>query len=197
MIFTKNNMIACTLSLATVLFFSTIILILSHVEFLSYVFILIYVGGIAILFLFIIIMLNIKVSKENKTNSLVSSLLSGFILLIFILIKVQNSISNFVQKSFFSSNYYLNKTGSLPNLPIDDVVPKILSNDILLFGTSLYSSYFFYFLLLGVILLVVMVIVLVLALPTNKPVNPYNANRNKNLLPYKNFSSTLPSNFDK
>lgn len=164
MIFTKNNMIGCTLSLATILFLSTIILITSRVEFLSYIFILVYVGGIAILFLFIIIMLNIKVSKSDKTNSIASSLLSGFILLSFILLKVQSFLYNIIKESFFNSSYYWQEIGCITNVPVNDSASKILSNDILLIGTVLYSTYFFYFILLGVILLVVMVAVLVLSL---------------------------------
>jgi NADH:ubiquinone oxidoreductase subunit 6 (subunit J) len=148
---------------------STIILLLTHVEFLAYIFILVYVGGIAILFLFIIIMLNIKASSLNK-QSAKNNLIYGFFFSIIFFLKL-NMLFLLLKKSFINS-YFIDHFSmtKFPALhPGDDTLNIILSNDIKVFGLILYTHYFFYFLLVGLILLVTMVCVLVLAL--NKPLD--------------------------
>jgi len=149
---------------------------MAHVEFLSYIFILVYVGGIAILFLFIIIMLNIKVSKVNKKND-ISSNISGFIFLLLILIKIQSIFYKIVSSSFINSHYVkLFSNAIVPSFQGDNFLYRILSNDIVVFGMILYTHYVFYFILVGIILLVTMVCVLVLALTEGTKTSSYDEN---------------------
>ena len=190
MIFIRNNTLLCTLFLATVLLLSTLILLMAHVEFLSYIFILVYVGGIAILFLFIIIMLNIKVSKVNKTNDF-SSLLSGFTLLLLVLTKIQSTFFTVVSTSFINSHYLkIFSNMSVPSFYGDTFLYRLLSNDIIVFGMILYTHYVFYFILIGIILLVTMVCVLVLSLTESKNKDQYSDlfyfNKNKSKTFMKN-----------
>jgi len=62
-----NNILFAVLSLVCLIIISCIILFLLKVEFLSFILLLIYIGAILILFLFVIMMLQIK-SQELKLN---------------------------------------------------------------------------------------------------------------------------------
>jgi NADH-quinone oxidoreductase subunit J len=59
-----KNPIHSIFSLLISIISSICVLLLIKVEFLAYVFLIVYVGAIAILFLFVIMMLNIKVSDD-------------------------------------------------------------------------------------------------------------------------------------
>jgi NADH-quinone oxidoreductase subunit J len=59
-----KNPIYSIFSLLISIMSSVIVLLLSRVEFLAYVFLIVYIGAIAILFLFVIMMLNVKTSKS-------------------------------------------------------------------------------------------------------------------------------------
>ena len=157
MIFLKTP-INTTLLLATTLLLSTLILFIFHVEFLSYIFILVYVGGIAILFLFVIIMLNIKVSEKNSDAF---SLFSSSALLFLFTLKLQSYILTTVSNTFGNR---LPTNGQVVDLVTSNYINELLSNDIRNFGLLLYTHYFYYFFLSGVILLLAMVGVLVLSL---------------------------------
>jgi NADH:ubiquinone oxidoreductase subunit 6 (subunit J) len=59
-----KNPIYSIYSLVLSIISSTAILLICHVEFLAYVFLIVYVGAISVLFLFVVMMLNIKVSQS-------------------------------------------------------------------------------------------------------------------------------------
>jgi len=142
-----------TLCLALVFFLSIITLFFYKVEFLSYIYFLIYIGGIIMLFLFVIIMLNIKVSNvkfENNFNIWSSSFF-------FLLILKFYSVAFLILKNVCHST--LSISNNVFNWP---VMLDFISNDIMMFGILIYTHYFFCFLILGVILLVAMIGVIVL-----------------------------------
>jgi NADH-quinone oxidoreductase subunit J len=60
-----KNPVHSLFSLLISIISSICVLLLIKVEFLAYVFLIVYVGAIAILFLFVIMMLNIKVSNDK------------------------------------------------------------------------------------------------------------------------------------
>jgi NADH-quinone oxidoreductase subunit K len=164
---------------------STILLFLLHVEFMSYIFILVYVGGIVLLFLFVIIMLNLKVESIKNNESF--KLLSGSTLLFLVVLKAQSilamniniySSSDIIQEQYLTIKKY-----------------HYISNDILNFSLILYTHFFFYLLLVGVILLLAMLGVLILSL-NNKPKNSVKKKlllKNRipdiSILPIENFIS--------
>jgi len=80
-----------TLSLCVILLLSTLLLFLFHVEFLAYIFIMVYVGGIALLFLFVIIILDFKLYYNKNKKSF--RLLSGPTILFLVLLKIQSFLS--------------------------------------------------------------------------------------------------------
>jgi NADH-quinone oxidoreductase subunit J len=59
-----KNPIYSIFSLISSIISSVIVLLICHVEFLAYVFLIVYIGAISILFLFVVMMLNIKVSQN-------------------------------------------------------------------------------------------------------------------------------------
>jgi NADH:ubiquinone oxidoreductase subunit 6 (subunit J) len=63
-----KNPIHSIFSLLISIISSICVLLLIRVEFLAYVFLIVYVGAIAILFLFVIMMLNIKVSSNSLVD---------------------------------------------------------------------------------------------------------------------------------
>jgi len=72
-VFTASNPIYSILFLISVFFNSAILIILWGADFLGLLFIIIYVGAIAVLFLFVIMMVNIKTTPffSNKLLSLI------------------------------------------------------------------------------------------------------------------------------
>jgi NADH:ubiquinone oxidoreductase subunit 6 (subunit J) len=96
-----KNPIYSIFSLILSIISSVIVLLICHVEFLAYVFLIVYVGAISILFLFVVMMLNIKVSQ----NVLVDFSTWEFYTLVFILPKFI-FMSNVVIESCLNSGVH-------------------------------------------------------------------------------------------
>jgi NADH-quinone oxidoreductase subunit J len=126
------------------------ILFLFNAEFLGLVFIIIYVGAIAILFLFVVMMLNVKVYSSNTAFYLPFLSLGGLILMLQTFLVLEKVFSN---STFWTTNLPYNFNNYLDNLTSIDVL-----------GQSLYNYYLVCFLLAGLILLVAMVGAIVLTL---------------------------------
>lgn len=127
------------------------ILFLFNAEFLGLIFIIVYVGAIAILFLFVVMMLNVKVySSRNLFYYVPLLLLLGFILLLQVYLILEKTVSN---SNFWTTNLPYNFENYLDNLNSIDVL-----------GQGLYNYYLSCFLLAGLILLVAMVGAIVLTL---------------------------------
>lgn len=163
--FLFKSPINSTLSLAGSLLLSIILLFLTKIEFLSYVFILVYVGGIVLLFLFVIIMLNLRIDIIKRSDY---RLLSGSsIFIFFVILKLQSVIFCYVLDfiNILENNNYLFEANN-------DVFTNFWSlasnNDIQIIGLVLYTEYSFYFVLIGIILLVAMLGVLVITLNGKK-----------------------------
>lgn len=126
------------------------ILFLFNAEFLGLVFIIIYVGAIAILFLFVVMMLNVKVYSSNTLFYLPFLFLGGLVLVLQTFLMLEKVFSN---STFWTTNLPYNFDNYLDNLTSIDVL-----------GQSLYNYYLVCFLLAGLILLVAMVGAIVLTL---------------------------------
>ena len=121
------------------------ILLLFQVEFLSLLFLIIYVGAIAVLFLFVIMMLNVKVQSSNDLSFIAPLIFFGIILSTQVFFNVKNL--------FFEPKNILNY----------EIIFDSLSN-IDIFGQTLYNNFLVCFLIAGLILLVAMVGAIVLTL---------------------------------
>lgn len=129
------------------IFFSFILIIL-ECEFLALIIIIIYVGAISVLFLFLIMMVDLKIKNNYKYFLLYK--LSGVIVVIMIYFVLLDQImlngdSTFYGE-YYASNYYINW------INIKTSIYEIES-----YSTILYSLYVLQFLLVGFILLVVLI----------------------------------------
>lgn len=130
------------------------ILILLKIGFLAFMFFIVYIGAISVLFLFIIMLLNIRILdlKENILNyfpvniALAITLASQFLILFyneFLPITLNNSYINWI-----------------------DAVNEI--TDIETLGFLMYTYYYYFFLVIGLILLIAMLSSIMLTLSHKK-----------------------------
>lgn len=153
LVISAQNPVHSVFFLVLVFFTSAFLLFLLEVEFISLLFVLVYVGAIAVLFLFVVMMLDIKITKYEK-DLLFYLPIGGFLGIIFFL-EVFLSLRENLVPLFPSSGreIYTNWLGIVDSLTNLDVLGQIL-----------YTYYFFYFLIAGIILLVAMVGAIVLTL---------------------------------
>ena len=164
MIILSQNSIYSVLFLVLSFVSSSSILFLLECEYISLIFIIIYVGAIAVLFLFVVMMLDIKTIHVTK-DSLKYFPFGGFLGVVFlieILIAVPNIFDSINPYNMsFLSNYHLNWANKL------DYFTEIIA-----IGHLLYTDYVIQFLLSGNILLLATIgpvtLVLVRAIETPK-----------------------------
>ena len=146
----SKNPIFSILFLILIFCLSSFVLILSGVDFIGLLFIIIYVGAIAVLFLFVVMMLDLKVELYTKTE--IQKLCVFFILFFsffFFCLYFFDTFSIF--DPFFNFSFtYLKLVDSLYNIDV--------------FGQSLYNYFTLCFLVSGFILLVAMLGAIVLTL---------------------------------
>ena len=123
------------------------------VEFLSILFIIVYVGAIAILFLFVVMMLNIKLVEimDNTTRYVPIGVIIGLIFL--------SLVSSLIEFEFNWSNVIgLN----LPIMPYEIQTTNTLNIEAI--GNILYTDYFLFFIIASFILLVAMIGAIILTI---------------------------------
>ena len=152
----SKNPVHSILSLILVFFNSAGLLILLGAEFLAMLFIIVYVGAVAVLFLFVIMMLNIKINTVNTSmySYLPILLLFGLtffleVYLIFYLDLVSLNLYS-LPDLFSANNLFLNF--------LDVWQSKVyFLNNVAVLGNLLYTTYSYLFIVSGVILLVSMI----------------------------------------
>jgi NADH-quinone oxidoreductase subunit J len=161
-VISSRNPIHSVLGLVSVFLFSAFLLVSLRAEFLALSFVIIYVGAIAILFLFIVMMLDIKLG-DDSLNTLVYGPLGYFMIFVMILEIVLP----------FNEACYNLPLFSKVEAPVSFVnwfnVVDGLTN-IQLIGQILYTHYFVFFLMAGFILFVAILGSLMLTLTLNKSV---------------------------
>lgn len=150
LVFTSENPVHSVLFLILAFCNAASILIIFNVEFLGLLFIIIYVGAIAVLFLFVVMMLNVKIYSFTKITS------SPLFFLINIIFFIQ--IYFILDEIFTSFNLLDNNT----IFPFENNIDSL--SNIVVFGQVLYNYYLICFLLAGIILLVAMVGAIILTL---------------------------------
>jgi NADH-quinone oxidoreductase subunit J len=149
------NPIQSVLFLITTFCSAGALLILFHSEFFGLTFIIVYVGAIAVLFLFVVMMLNVKNMEDSSfffKNKNVEILTLIFLFYILFIILSKNSFKFFVEKNLFITNNF--------------VVDQFTNIQIL--GQTLYNYYFVCFLFAGLVLLVALIGAVVLTLKFNE-----------------------------
>jgi NADH:ubiquinone oxidoreductase subunit 6 (subunit J) len=140
------------------------LLLLLEAEFLALIFIIVYVGAIAVLFLFVIMMLNVKLSELNE-NILRYLPVASILALIFLLeigLVIGNDLAptvNFAADGLLLKNLHFSRASIKSwGLLVDG------SSNIQLFGAVLYTNYVYLFIISSMILLVSMIGAIVLTL---------------------------------
>ena len=153
-VFLSSNPVHSVLFLILSFVSSASLLFIFGADFLGVLFIIIYVGAIAVLFLFVVMMLDVKTNTFLNTTYLFLFLfLSAFITLnIYLNLNLIFLDFNFeIYKEFFNWEKYID---NLTNIGV--------------LGQSLYNYFLSCFLLAGLILLIAMVGAIVLTLSLNK-----------------------------
>lgn len=178
MVIQSRNPVHSVLFLILVFFNAAGLLILLGLDFFAMIFLVVYVGAIAVLFLFVVMMLNIKLAEinEKKLRYLPVGGLLGVLFLfeVFLIIdndlvpvlKISPKLNNLAlntytinQDTIISTNQYLQFTDWYSIL---DTVPNIQA-----IGMLVYTYYFYFFLLASLILLVAMIGAIVLTMHKN------------------------------
>lgn len=166
----SKNPLNSIISLIIVFFNSVILLMIYEVEFLAMIFLIVYIGAIAVLFLFIVYMLNIKILELQELNS---KYLQG-IFLGLVLFAVSLFMDNFFLLADYNINFFntvLNNFNSYNNFELNWFNYSIFfyGDNLFFIATLLYSHYYLILILLGLILLVAMLGSIVLT--SSKTVN--------------------------
>jgi len=157
LVISSKNPLHSILSLVSVFLLSSILALSLEAEFLALSFVLVYVGAIAILFLFVVIMLDIKMT--DSSFDLKERVFVYFVIFI-LLVDAQfmfpqlNFDPNLISYTDFT---WINWCSEIDNL----------SNAQLL-GQILYTYYFVFFLIAGLILFVALIGSLMLTIKLNK-----------------------------
>ena len=116
------------------------IFVILHAEFLAMILIIVYVGAVAVLFLFVVMMLDIKssISKENILQYMPIGLLVGLVFIAELVIVLINTKLDLTSIQILSN-------------PMSNFVGQSNTEAI---GSVLYTNYILYFQLSGIILLV-------------------------------------------
>ena len=160
---TSNNPVYSVLSLIACFFNVTCLSIMLGVEFIAVSFIVIYVGAIAVLFLFVLMMLNLKAAEPNQNNvmllPIVIVLIVAFCFQYFILFNAGFESFGFKPHSvtFFTEFTSSSSAAAFSGLLFG-------SNNIESIGKVLFTTYSLQFLVTSVILFVAMVCSIVLTL---------------------------------
>jgi len=176
MVIQSRNPVYSVLFLILVFFNTAGLLILLQLDFFAMIFLVVYVGAIAVLFLFVVMMLNIKLAEinEKKLRYLPVGGLLGLLFLFEIFLIVNNdlvAVFNVDEKlhlnkenfgNILSTNDYLQFTDWYC---IIDTIPNIQA-----IGMLIYTYYFYYFLMASLILLVAMIGAIVLTMHKNPDV---------------------------
>jgi NADH:ubiquinone oxidoreductase subunit K/NADH:ubiquinone oxidoreductase subunit 6 (subunit J) len=170
-----RNPVSALVCLIGVFFCGTVILLIAGVEFLAYLYILVYVGAVAVLFLFVIMLLNLRRSSTLRKPLFIQLLVA---ILFFCIL---NNISNYLLSELLKSSVayegsldsvlqycvvdYFNSVQFDPVLHTPRVLispelvktynSAVLHNDNLrLFGQCLYGNYWVAVLLIAVIFII-------------------------------------------
>ena len=158
MVITVQNPVHSVLFLILSFIASSALLFFLEVEFIPFIFIVVYVGAIAVLFLFVVMMLDIKITTVNK--DLLKYFPIGSLIGLFFLIEILHTLYKDIPAlpSNFSDSYklinWINNIDGITNMES--------------LGQILYTGFFTYFLIVGLILLVAMFGAISLTLTFNK-----------------------------
>ena len=134
------------------------LLLLLETEFLAMLFLIVYVGAIAILFLFVVMMLNVRITELKE--SILRYIPIGGLILIILFIEVLSIINGDLVPFFSASNLNLGNQTFLLQPELNFIIWANNINpvtNIEAIGELLFTYYFYAFLMASMILLVAMI----------------------------------------
>ena len=148
LVISAQNPVHSVLALVVAYAATSGIMIILGVEFMALLFMIVYVGAIAILFLFVVMMLNIKLEelRDNSSRYVPIGILIGFVFIVEILLILESDI-----------------TFSLSN-DINTFLTILPSTNIQVIGHILYTEYWGLMIIASIILLIAMIGAIVLTL---------------------------------
>jgi len=144
------------------------IMFLIGAEFLGLIFIMVYVGAIAVLFLFVIMMLDIKRSSSEKLTffDICLILIVGLIFFFELFFMLENS--------FITIDMNLAQNNKINYINLYSIVKIKVLGGIKIIGLLLYTTYSFYLVLASLVLLVAMIGAIVLTLHKKENIKSQN-----------------------
>jgi NADH-ubiquinone oxidoreductase chain 6 len=155
-IISKNPIISVLFLIGLFLSISSY-LMLSGMSFVGIAYILVYIGAVSILFLFILMLINVRISElqGNTNNSLPLALIIGIFFYYFLYrilpFSNSNKINEFTNIMFFNGNENLYVTSNVWDGILMDV------SHIVGIGNVIYTSYIIWIIIASIILLLAMV----------------------------------------
>lgn len=163
------NPIYALLALIFVFLNTAVFLLSMNVQFLAFIYLIIYIGAIAILFLFVIMLFNLRsLQKSDLKIKDFSFLTISFKLYFFFGLKFFMVIALDIW-NLIEYNSYLNNVAIYSKFDLQYFLTYV-HWDILLFGNLFYTYYVYLFLVSGMILLTAMIGSIVLALSTSEKI---------------------------
>ncbi len=164
-IISKNPIISVLFLISLFLCISTY-LMLSGMTFIGIAYLLVYIGAVSILFLFILMLINVRISElqGNTNNSLPLALIIGIILYYFLyrilpfsdLSKISNKFLNIIYLDNNSEDLYV--TSNIWDTMLINV------SHIISIGNVIYTNYFIWIVIASIILLLAMVGTIIITL---------------------------------
>ena len=166
-IWTKNPIFS-VLFLIFSFFNVSALLFLFNFEFLPIAFLVVYVGAVAVLFLFVVMMLNIKLAEllENYYNIVPVGLIFGFIFIYQLLFLLRFEFELFDNLDKYSV-FFLSDFSNISTIKTNFYNLNYAFTNIKLLGFALFSNYLYHFLISGLVLLLAMIAAIVLTLQKN------------------------------
>ena len=164
MVIQARNPVHSVLFLILVFFNAAGLLILLRLDFFAMIFLVVYVGAIAVLFLFVVMMLNIKLSEinEKKLRYLPIGGVLGILFLFEILLIVDNDLIPLVNYSTYVPLLSSFNASALDFLNWSTKIETVTNIESI--GQIIYTYYFSFFLIASIILLVAMIGAIVLTM---------------------------------
>lgn len=161
MVIQARNPVHSVLFLILVFFNAAGLLVLLGLDFFAMIFLVVYVGAIAVLFLFVVMMLNIKIAEINEKR--LRYLPIGGVLGILFLFEVLLIVDNDLIPLLFYDN--VEAISQIQNLNFVNWINNVETvTNIQAVGNLVYTYYFYFFLMASIILLVAMIGAIVLTM---------------------------------
>ena len=164
MVIQARNPVHSVLFLILVFFNAAGLLILLGLDFFAMIFLVVYVGAIAVLFLFVVMMLNIKLAEinEKKLRYLPIGGLLGILFLFEMFLIVDNDLIPLLSNSRVANVQNITQIYTLDFTDWSTILETVTNINAV--GQLIYTYYFYFFLIASLILLVAMIGAIVLTM---------------------------------